>query len=149
MTSLRDCAFPGTGVVVDLGQWLDEYSTLLWWVAGLSAGSLLLMIVLLPRIVARLPADHFVAKRGTHPRTSLRQWAAFLLKNALGVVFVIAGILMLLLPGQGLLTLLIGLLLVDFPGKRAIELKLVRRPRILQFLNAMRHKRGVEPLRVG
>ncbi len=135
-------------MIAELARWLDEYSTLLWWVAGVSVGSLLLMIVLLPRIVAGLPADYFVARRGAHARTGPRQWAGFVLKNALGVVFLIAGLLMLLLPGQGLLTMLIGLLLVDFPGKRALELKLVRRPRVRKFLDGMRRKRGKEPLKV-
>lgn len=61
------------------------------------------------------------------------------------MVFTLAGIAMLVLPGQGLLTILIGLLLLDFPGKRAVELRLVRRPAIRGFLDRMRQKRGVPP----
>ena len=52
---------------------------------------------------------------------------------------------LLVLPGQGLLTMLIGLLLLDFPGKRAVELKLVRRPGIAAFLNRMRARHGRPP----
>jgi len=52
---------------------------------------------------------------------------------------------MLLLPGQGLLTILIGLLLLDFPGKRALELRLLRRPALRGFLDRMRQRRGVPP----
>lgn len=129
--------------------WLEASATLVWWMAGISIASLVLMMLLLPPIVSRLPADYFVGKRGEHRRTGARSWIAFVLKNALGVLFVIAGIVMLVLPGQGVLTLLVGVLLVDFPGKRALELKLVRRPRVLKFLNRMREKRGKEALQVG
>ena len=129
-------------------DWLREHEAALWLVAGVSFGSLVLVLLLMPRIVARLPADYFVAPPGAHPRSGVWQWVRFVLKNALGVVFVIAGLLMLVLPGQGVLTLLIGLLLVDFPGKRALALRLVRRPQVLQFLNRMREKRGQEPLQV-
>ena len=62
--------------------------------------------------------------------------------------FLLAGLAMLVLPGQGLLTMLIGLLLLDFPGKRALERRVVRRPKILAFLNRMRDRRGREPLRL-
>ena len=55
------------------------------------------------------------------------------------------GLILLVLPGQGLLTILIGLLLLDFPGKRAVELKLVRRPGIAAFLNRMRARHGRPP----
>jgi hypothetical protein len=56
---------------------------------------------------------------------------------------------MLVLPGQGLLTILIGLLLLDFPGKRALERRLLRRPGLRAFLDRMRVKRGRAPFEVG
>ena len=42
--------------------------------------------------------------------------------------------------------LLIGLLLLEFPGKRRIELALVRRPQIAEALNWLRRKTGHPPL---
>ena len=54
---------------------------------------------------------------------------------------------MLALPGQGVLTILAGLALLDFPGKRALELKILKRPSILGAVNWLRERRGREPLR--
>lgn len=129
-----------------LWQWLEAHQALLGWLFVLSLCSLVLTLLLLPVLVVRLPADHLVA---THhepgPGAVWLRWLVRLGKNALGLVFVLAGLAMLLLPGQGLLTILIGLLLVDFPGKRALTLRLVRRPAIRAFLDRMRKKHGKPP----
>jgi len=127
-------------------QWCEANGALLGWLFALSLGSLVLTIVLLPVVVVRLPADHFVAdRRERQARRSVAAWCWLGLKNLLGAVFVLAGVAMLLLPGQGLLTILIGLLLLDFPGKRALELRLLRRPALRGFLDRMRERRGVPP----
>lgn len=132
-----------------LWQWMRANDALLGWLFVLSLGSLVLTVLLLPVLVARLPADYFTASRAElrHERT----WSGWVLrigKNLLGLVFVLAGLAMLVLPGQGLLTILIGLLLLDFPGKRALERRLVRRPGLRGFLDRLRTKRGRPPLRV-
>jgi hypothetical protein len=59
-------------------------------------------------------------------------------KNALGFVLVLTGIFMLLLPGQGLLTIIAGMMLLDFPGKQLLERRLVRRPLVLRSINWLR-----------
>jgi hypothetical protein len=61
-------------------------------------------------------------------------------------VFVLAGFAMLFLPGQGLLTILIGVSLMDFPKKRVLEAKMVGQPTLLGVINSMRHKFGKPPL---
>jgi hypothetical protein len=70
------------------------------------------------------------------------------LKNAVGSVLVIAGILMLVLPGQGILTLFVGLTLVDFPGKRRLELWLIRKRPVLHAVGWIRSKSGRPALRL-
>ncbi len=106
--------------------WIGLHSTTLLASLGLIGlvtfvGSL----IALPVLAARLPADYFTTRartappwRGPHPirRTVLRVG-----RNLLGLVLVLGGIGMLFLPGQGLLTLAIGLLMLDFPGKRAFQ----------------------------
>ncbi|HEU4417710.1 MAG TPA: PGPGW domain-containing protein [Planctomycetota bacterium] len=132
-----------------LWEWLQSHENLLGWMFGLSLASLVLTALLLPVFVVRLPADYFVATRQELAgRRGVVHWIGRAAKNGLGLVFLLAGIAMLVLPGQGLLTMLIGLLLLDFPGKRAIEHRLVRRPTILAFLNRIRARRGREPLRL-
>lgn len=111
-------------------------------VVGFSLASLAMMIgslLLLPHVVARLPANYF-QRRGS-PRTRYR-----LAKNLLGSVLLLAGVAMLLLPGQGILTLLVSLILLDFPGKRRLERRIVRLPRVLSALNSIRRRRGRDPL---
>jgi hypothetical protein len=148
------------GEEASIWDWLQSNTWLFAWLFALGIGSLIATALLMPLVVLRLPEDYFVATRSELARTrnawqselartrNAWQWAVHVGKNALGVVFVLAGIAMLVLPGQGLLTIVIGLLLVDFPGKRAVELRIVRRPAILGFLNRLRERRGKPPLRV-
>ena len=132
-----------------LRSWLQDNSALLGWLGALSLGSLVLTALLLPMFVLRLPADYFlVSRQELAGRRGALQWFLRAAKNVLGVVFVLAGIVMIVLPGQGLLTIFIGLLLADFPGKRALERRLVRRPAILGFLNRLRQRHGKAPLQV-
>ena len=132
-----------------LSAWLEDNSTLLVWLTVLSIASLVLSALLLPVVVVRLPEDHFVkGHREPRPKRGAWQWLRLVGRNLAGFVFVVAGVLMLVLPGQGLLTILIGLLLVDFPGKRGLERWFVRRRGVLKFLNRMREKRGKPPLRL-
>ncbi|MFT6143871.1 MAG: hypothetical protein ACJAZO_001388 [Myxococcota bacterium] len=69
-----------------------------------------------------------------------------MLKNAGGAVLIMAGIAMLVLPGQGLLTMLAGLLLSDVPGKRRVALFFLRRGPVFRAVNAIRGRRDKPPL---
>lgn len=104
--------------------------------------------VLLPVVVARMPADYFVSRTGgafaeAHP---VLRYGYRALKNLLGVVLLLAGVAMLVLPGQGLLTILAALSLLDFPGKRAVELRIVRIGRIQRAITWLRERVGRPPL---
>jgi hypothetical protein len=98
-------------------------------------------------VLARLPVDYFEPEET--PRVTRTTWRARIARNALGVVLVLAGIVMALpgVPGQGLLTVLVGLLLVDVPGKRRIERRLLRRRRVLDAVNRVRARLGAPPLK--
>lgn len=124
--------------------------TLLTATAVLSVATLAGAAALLPRVVARLPEDHF-QRSAEERRAALRTWAPrrlvwVALRNLLGAVLLLAGFVMLFVPGQGLLTMLIGLLVMDFPGKFAAEQALVRRPAVLRMLNRLRRRAGRPPL---
>ena len=64
------------------------------------------------------------------------------IKNLVGALLIFSGILMLVLPGQGLLTIIIGLILKEFPGKYSIERWLVNRHSVLLAINWIRVKAG-------
>ncbi len=101
-------------------------------------------LVAIPWVVARLPVDHFAPDRAPRPP---RGFIVRLARNLLGVALIAAGVAMLVLPGQGILTLVMGLALTDFPGKRRAELRLVRRPSVRASLQWLRKRRGTPPLR--
>lgn len=130
--------------MMELPPWLPE---LLWWGTGLSLATLVATVVAVPWVVARLPVDYFSQPR----RAVLPQDQSFPglvlmgAKNLLGATLVLMGILMLFTPGQGLLTLLVGLLLMNFPGKYRLERTLVARPGVFRSLNWLRQRRGAEP----
>ena len=119
---------------------------ILGWMGIASAVMFVGSILAIPFLVARIPTDYFIEKKEAprqHPVLALL-FAIF--KNTLGIVLILAGLAMLVLPGQGLLTLLIGLMLTSFPGKHALILRIVQRPAILNALNRMRAKANRPPL---
>ncbi|MFO8032450.1 MAG: PGPGW domain-containing protein [Desulfohalobiaceae bacterium] len=65
-----------------------------------------------------------------------------MLKNLLGIVLVLAGLAMLVLPGQGLLSIILGLALTNFPGKFKLQRRLVGYPSVLNSLNWLRRRFG-------
>lgn len=103
-------------------------------------------------ILVRLPATYFHDKHhhgwwtNRHP---ILRWSALILKNLWGAMLVGIGFLMLFTPGQGLLTILIGIMLLDFPGKRTLERKLLSQPRVYQGVNRLRARFGRPPIIVG
>lgn len=102
-------------------------------------------------ILVKLPADHFKRdhkeKFWAH-RSPVLRIAAVIGKNVLGWILVVLGILMSLpgVPGQGLLTILLGIMLVDFPGKHRLEQKLLHRPAIKSSINKLRARFNKPPL---
>lgn len=106
-------------------------------------------LIAIPIIIARLPNDYFLSEERHLAATRSKQPTFFFfnqfIKNFLGIILIIAGIAMLILPGQGLLTILIGLGITNFPGKYKLERKLVSNQNIFKSLNWMRKRGGVEP----
>ena len=72
-------------------------------------------------------------------------------KNILGAMLVVVGMILVLpgVPGQGVLTILVGVMLLDLPGKRRLERRIVGRPRILRTINGLRKRFGQPPLVLG
>lgn len=133
-------------------EWLKEHNSLLWVLGICSLAVLAATLFVIPAIVVRMPADYFAHER--RPRSRLDghrpglRLALRIGKNVLGAVLMLAGLAMLLLPGQGLLTLLVGFFLIDGPGKYRAERWLVAQRWVSRPINWMRRKRGKEPLKV-
>mgnify|MGYP000121233426 CR=1 FL=1 len=133
--------------------WLLAHQSLLTWVAATSALVFVVSLLSLPWLVARIPADyfHFHKRHPTHWKQAhpVIRWSYLLGKNLLGLALLTGGFLMLFLPGQGLLTMAMGLLLLDYPGKFALERRVVGVPAVLNIINWLRAKAGTPPLEVG
>ncbi len=131
--------------------WVRDHKALVATLSVVSLVTALGSLILLPWVVANWPRDRFVAggPKSTQivERHPLLKAFLFVFKNLLGLLLIAGGVLMLVLPGQGLLTLLLGVLLVDFPGKLELERRLVARPRVLRALNWLRRKTGRPPFR--
>jgi hypothetical protein len=127
-------------------EWLQANQSALWWLGALSVVTFVGSLIAIPILVARIPADYFAPKQ--RDRVPWRQsnpvlhGCGLILKNLAGSVFVVAGLAMLVLPGQGILTILIGVMLMDFPGKFALERWLVRKKTVLRAINWIRAKAG-------
>lgn len=127
-------------------------SHVVFWLAIVSLATFVVSGVALPWLMTRLPADYFLdtdrAVRSEWPQDRVLFWTWRVLKNLTGAVLLLAGFVMLFTPGQGVLTILAGLWLMDLPGKRRCELSLIRRPKVLASVNWIRQKAGQPPLRV-
>jgi hypothetical protein len=68
------------------------------------------------------------------------------LRNVVGAAVLVMGIIMLALPGQGLLTILAAITIMNFPGKRRLEQRLMMIPSVLEAINRLRRRSGRPPL---
>jgi len=114
----------------------------------LSLSTFIGSIVLVPMVVASMPRDYFVASRHEDRELTPARLVLHLLKNVLGYLFLILGVLMLFLPGQGLLTIILGMCLIDFPGKRRFQLRLLKPRKIRKSIDWMRRRSGKEPFKL-
>lgn len=120
-------------------QWIDANHTLLWWSAGLSVLVIVVSLIALPWLVARLPADYF--SNPAH-RSTATHWLWEIPKTLFGALLVLVGIVLLALPGQGLLMIVAGLFLMSFPGKYRLERWLVTRRPVWRGIQWLRQKLG-------
>ncbi|PYS92478.1 MAG: hypothetical protein DMF62_00610 [Acidobacteria bacterium] len=111
---------------------------------ALSFGSIVVVLV-------KIPANYF----STHYRQDflpdsswIVRWGAVIAKNLFGVFLILLGIVLSLpgIPGQGILTILLGIIMLDVPGKRPLEAKIIQRPAVLSAANKLRLRWGKPPL---
>ena len=131
-------------------EWIQSHGSLLWWLTAASIVTFVSTPIVLPWVVVRIPADYFAHRRRQRKpwadQRPLVRGALVIGKSLLGYVFIAAGVLMLVLPGQGMLTILVGIILVDFPGKYRLERWIVTRRPVLRFINRLRRRAGRAPL---
>lgn len=137
-------------------NWFSEfYSSLTWGNIllgfGLFLASLTISTVAVAVVMVKIPAAYFseTHRREFLPGSSWHvRWGALILKNVLGVFLVLLGIVLSLpgVPGQGVLTILLGLIMIDIPGKRPLEARIIKRPAVLNAINSLRARYKKPPL---
>lgn len=127
--------------------WLTLSAAL--WAIGAWIAASLLTLLLVGIAVLSLPSTHFLGDGAAAGRSGpLWARARRIGRNAVGVVFIVLGALLSIpgVPGQGVLTILIGVGLLDFPGRRRVERALLGRPGVLGAMNRLRACFGRPPL---
>lgn len=132
-------------------DWITINEATLWYLAAFSFISFVATLLLVPVLVVRIPEDYFADEKrhrwepwaDEHP---VIRWSLLLAKNLLGYIFIVLGIIMLVLPGQGILTILIGIMFINFPGKYRLERWVVLRAPVLNVINKLRRRSGRMPL---
>jgi len=131
-------------------EWIKEYEIFIWWMTSVSVITFVATLIAVPWLIVRIPQNYF-----SHASRNRKLWAdrhpvirAVLLitKNLIGYFLIFMGIIMLAIPGQGLLTILIGIIFLDLPGKYKVERWLVTRPALLRSINWLRLRAKKNPL---
>ena len=131
-------------VIVGLIQFIIDHRKI---VVIISVTSLVLSIVGCAALITFLPRDYFTrTNQGQHIKNPILRFLVSLLKNIVGGVLIVAGALMTVLPGQGLLTILAGLIISDFPGKKRLARRIIRSRTIFLAANKIRERFNRPPL---
>lgn len=134
-------------------DWLRDHNEILIATGVVSVLMFVGSLLIAPALLVRIPPDYFRhderPQDGWGPDHIAWRTAFIIAKNTIGYLLIAMGIVMLVIPGQGLLTMLIGFLLIDFPGKYRVERWVICRPRVLRSINWLREHRGREPLGTG
>jgi hypothetical protein len=129
---------------------IQSNETIIWWLVATSAFTFFASLILVPIIVVRIPADYFVYKK-RHPTPPVRyppllRIVVLIIKNVIGLILFCAGVIMIFFPGQGLFTMFIGMMMMNFPGKYKLERWIVDRGPVMKSINWLRRRAGHEPL---
>jgi hypothetical protein len=97
-------------------------------------------VTAIPWLVRRLPQDYFVRQR---PKKSLPMRLA---RNVGGLTLIALGVAMLILPGPGIVAILMGLVVIDLPVKHRMLKRILKNEKIQERLQRLRSKKGKPPL---
>ncbi|MFV0438936.1 MAG: PGPGW domain-containing protein [Desulfopila sp.] len=129
---------------------LHRYGPLLQILAAISALTFIISLVCIPLLVARLPSNYFqrlLCPANDQVAASAGKVVVLALRNLLGLLLLLAGIAMLVLPGQGIISIIIGLALMTFPGKNRLLNRLSQPVAVRKSLDWIRLKMKKEPFR--
>lgn len=124
-------------------DFLASHRTALTWISCVSAAMFVGSLLLIPWLVGHAPRDYFTREPRKH--VGVLGWVTKIALNVLGVALMAAGLAMLVLPGQGLLMVLLALSLLDIPGKHRLIQRIVQKPPVWRGLTYLRERAHKEP----
>jgi hypothetical protein len=131
-------------------SWLRLFDEYLYWIMAISSAVFVAGLIGMRFAIIAMPADYFVSERarfdGWFSRHPAARWMLLILKNLTGYVCLVLGAIMLLTPGPGIVMLLMGLSLINFPVKRRLECWLAQLPGIRRQIDVVRMQHGRPPL---
>lgn len=137
-------------------EWIsNQWTALSWSNIGLGVGLFLISLTVsfaaIAVVMVKIPENYFSThyKRDFLPGSPwIVRWGAVIAKNILGLFLICLGIVLSLpgVPGQGILTILLGLIMIDIPGKRPLEAKIIERTAVRNAIDKLRAKYGKPPL---
>lgn len=127
-----------------LTTWLSIHTGFVVAIGAISFVLLAATLFVTPWFLAQLPHDYFSATPQTSPQ-SLRRSVISFMRTILGILMILLAFAVMLTPGPGLVLLVFGLALCDFPGKHKLLIKLVSQPSVLSALNWLRGKTNKPP----
>ena len=135
-------------------SWLSMNSDLLFLLGSLSIFILIISVFMMVLIISFLPEDYFKSENRNlissvqNSRYPLLKLLVLITKNFFGVLLLLSGILMLVLPGQGILTIITSLVFMDYPGKYKFERKLLRQKGVINSINWIRSRLSKPSLKI-
>lgn len=137
-------------LIGQLIELISNYKTYIFWLGTISMVIFLFSLLSIKWLVSMIPSNYFIDKKKSKFRSKYPfAWLlTLIIKNILGYILIIGGIMMLVLPGQGLFTIFIGLILSNYPGKYFIEKRIVSIPTIINSINWLRRKSNKDPIKI-
>ena len=123
-----------------------DYHQYFVWMGIVSFVVFVSSLLLTPFLLGKIPQDYFV--HTNQQKVEIKHLGHLIIvisRTIVGFVLLIAGIIMLVTPGQGIISILLGLFLMEFPGKRKLELKLINHEPTSKALNWLRGKANKDP----
>lgn len=128
----------------------ESFRLLATWLALLSLITFFLSLILLPYVVRKIPSDYFLTLSEEQPKLKgydLKSILIVLFRNIFGILLLLSGVAMLFLPGQGLITIFVSLLLLDFPGKKKFVIYLTNKRSVQISIDWIRKKAKKQPIK--
>ena len=124
-----------------------QYQEYIVLIVTISASIFVVSLIFIPFLVSKIPQDYFINPQ--YHRLEISHFGhlmAVVIRSFFGFLLIVLGFVMLFTPGQGILSVIVGLFLMEFPGKRHIEYRIVKNDATFKILNWMRAKFKKLPL---